>query len=150
MKVFQEPANKDVDPALLPPTINITYYNNHVVNPSTNQVYPGKPWMIMAYWKKCGFCVKFKPEFEEMALKNPDIANWAYVDGVDEEYLRITYNFTSFPWIFMLKGDSMYPYSGMRNEEKIVEFITTTYNETATKAPIPPTLTYLGLQYIYL
>lgn len=86
--------------------------------------------MIFAYWHKCGFCVKFKPEFDEIAAKHRDIANWALLDGVNEEYLRLTYNFTSFPWIFMLKGDTMYPYSGFRNESSLVEFVTSYYNET--------------------
>jgi hypothetical protein len=106
--------------------------------------------MIFAYWHKCGFCVKFKPEYEQIAAKNRDIANWALLDGINEEYLKLTYNFTSFPWIFMLKGDTMYPYQGSRNESSLVEFITSYYKETEVKEPIPPTLTYLGLQYIYL
>ena len=50
----------------------------------------------------------------------------------------------------MVKGDTMYPFNGYRNESSLVEFITENYNMTSNKAPIPPVLTYLGLQYIYM
>ena len=84
--------------------------------------------MIFAYWHKCGFCVKFKPDFEAMAAKHQDIANWAMFDGANEEYLKLTYTIPSFPYIFMLKEDSMYPYLGARDEASIVEFVTSYYN----------------------
>ncbi len=71
-------------------------------------------------------------------------------DGVNEEYLKLTYNIPSFPYIFMLKEDSMYPFLGTRDEKSIVEFVTTFYNQSEAKQRIPPTLTYIGLQYIYM
>ena len=71
-------------------------------------------------------------------------------DGANEEYLKLTYKIPSFPYIFMLKEDTMYPYLGSRDEASIVEFVTSYYNKSETKERIPPTLTYIGLQYIYM
>jgi hypothetical protein len=85
-----------------------------------------------------------------MAVKNRDIANWGYINGVHEEYLKLTFNFKTFPWVFMLKGDTLYSYRNMLDEYLIVEYIKSDHKQTKLKLPIPPALTYLGLQYIYL
>ena len=118
-----QPSDATIDPALLPVHINISYYDKNVVNPSTNEVYPGKPWFIFAFWHECGFCVSFKPDYEKIAVKNRDIANWGYIDGYFEEYLKITYNFTQFPTLMMLKNNTVHYFSGYRSEKDIVEFI---------------------------
>ena len=91
--MFVGASDNSTDPALLPKHINYTFYDKYVVDPSNNRVYSDKPWMVMVYWHKCGFCVSFKPEFEKMAVKNTEVANWAYLDGFYEEYLKLTFKF---------------------------------------------------------
>ena len=148
--VLWQSHDKSIDPSLLPVHINVSYYEKYVVNPSTNKAYSGKPWFIFAYWHHCGFCVTFKPDFEKIASKNTDVANWGYIDGYDDEYLKIPYNFTQFPTLMLIKNETVYVFNGVRSETDIVEFIKSSHAWAPVKKPIPPRLTYLGLQYIYL
>ena len=69
-RLFWETENPKIDPAMLPLRIDVKTYDDYVVDPNTNQMYKGLPWVIFFYHEPCGFCKIFKPEFEKIASKN--------------------------------------------------------------------------------
>ena len=113
--------------------------------------YPGKPWMLYFYDKRCGGCIHFKPLFEEAAVTGQDIARWGTADGFWEELLKNTYKITSYPYILLLKNKTAYVYEGDRSVRSLRSFVTSNHEfPEVVSFPIPPKVTPLGLQLIYL
>jgi len=46
----------------------------------TNDIYPGEPWFLFFYVKRCSWCQEFKPEFEDLANKLHGFAKFGMID----------------------------------------------------------------------
>ncbi len=60
--------NKEFDKSIL--NVTVESYDKFVVDPNTQDIYPGKPWVIFFYWKQCIYCKFFMPYFEKAAIEN--------------------------------------------------------------------------------
>ena len=139
-----------IEAAKLPIRITEKSYDEIVVDPMTNDIYPGLPWFIFFYSKACGFCQEFKKEFEDLTDRAHDMARYGMIDGHASEYLKYTYNIKAYPTILMLHDGMVYEYEGMRTFESLRAFIRQDHIYIDKQYEIPPHLGQVGLYMKYL
>ena len=124
-------------------------YDDYVVDPNTNQMYRGLPWVIFFYHEPCVLCKNFKAEYEKIASKNQDIARWGLGEGFYEEYLMETFDLKKYPTIVLIKNHTVYYYEGQRSEDLIVKFIQEDYKKAHLQRPLKARVGPYMLQMIY-
>ena len=58
--------NPNIPPEYQPTIIDDTNYDSLVVDSTTTEVYPGLPWFIFFYLKRCPYSREFKPVYDNM------------------------------------------------------------------------------------
>jgi len=142
--------SKDIDPENLPIRIDEKLYDEIVVDPMTNDIYPGKPWFIYFYSRKCHFCQEFKAEFEDLANRINDMARFGMIDSPNNEFIKETFNLKAYPTIVLIYDGMVYEYEGMRTFESLRAFIKQDHIYIEKQYEIPPHIGQIGLWMKYL
>lgn len=130
--------SKTIPEDKLPLRIDEKIYDEVVVDPMTNDIYPGLPWFIYFYSRKCNYCQEFKPEFEDFASRLTDIARFGMVDAPANEFLKETYRLTAYPTMALIYDGMVYEYEGTRTFESIRAFIKQDHIYINKQYEIPP------------
>ena len=133
-----------------PIRLNDTTWDELVVDPITNDIYPGKPWLVMFYDKDCKYCQEMKTEFESFANRSHEIANWGMVDGHASELLKETFDIQWYPTMILIQNGMAYEYEGTRIYESVRAFIIRDHVYIKKQYEIPPRIYAIGLQLKYL
>ena len=112
-----------IDEDKLPIRIDEKLYDEIVVDPMTNDIYPGLPWFIFFYSRKCPWCQDFKVEFEDFASRMTDVARFGMIDAHECEFLKESYRLKAYPTLALLYDGMVYEYEGSRSFESIRAFI---------------------------
>ena len=142
--------NPEIPPENLPIQLNEAVYDDIVVDPMTNDIYPGKPWFILFYSRQCHWCQEFKKDFETLSNDLQIIARWGMVDAQACESLSLTYNIDGYPTMVLLYNGMVYQYDGYRTYDSIKAFINRDHIYIKKQFEIPPRIGALGMQLKYL
>ena len=115
--------NPDIEPEKLPVLIDEKNYDELVVDPMTNDIYPGDPWFLLFYVKGCSWCQEFKPEFEELATKLHGNARFGMIDCHQSEYIKESYKINAYPTLLLVYDGMVYEYEGSRTFDSMRAFI---------------------------
>lgn len=61
--------NPNIHPSRLPVMLNVSLYDEFVVDYDTGKMISKEPWFIMLFSKNCPFCQMVKPELEILSDK---------------------------------------------------------------------------------
>ena len=92
----------------------------------------------------------FREQFDEIASEQRDLAQFAVVDVMNNEYLKETYQIKHSPYFLFLLGSKYYEYEGARTKEAIRNFITKFYHQNKKAGDIPAKVTKYTLYITYL
>ncbi|CDW74375.1 protein disulfide isomerase family member 4 [Stylonychia lemnae] len=134
----------------LPLLIEDKNYDDLVVDPMTNDIYPGQPWLLFFYIKRCSWCQEFKSEFEDLANRLHDVANFGMIDCHKSEYLKESYRISAYPTLILIYDGMAYEYEGSRTFESIRAFIKQDHIYIKNQFEIPPHMGEIGLRLRYL
>lgn len=138
-----------IDEDKLPIRISEKLYDEIVVDPMTNDIYPGLPWFIYFYSKKCRYCQEFKPEFEDFASRMTDIARFGMIDAHECEFIKESWRLKAYPTLALMYDGMVYEYEGSRSFESIRAFIKQDHIYINKQYEIPPHIGLLGLWMRY-
>ena len=82
-----------------------------MIDADTHKLILDKPWFILYFSPKCGYCNEFKPTWEEFHAKNKDKLNIASVDcTVDKSALLcMEYSVMAYPTLKYIPVDNETP-----------------------------------------
>ena len=94
---------------------------------------------IPTFFGRCGHCTRFAPAYEEVAKKlhsqkGARQVSVAKIDGSAERAVASRFGVGAFPTFLLVDGWEVRQYDGIRSQEALVEFATTTYKSTE---PVP-------------
>ena len=138
-----------IDEDKLPIRISEKLYDEIVVDPMTNDIYPGLPWFVYFYSRNCHFCQEFKPEFEDFASRLTDIARFGMIDAHECEYIKESWRLKYYPTLALMYNGMVYEYEGYRTFESIRAFIKQDHIYINKQYEIPPHIGQLGLWMRY-
>lgn len=124
-------------------------FDELVVDPKTNKIMNGIPWMIMFYAPWCGHCKRLMPVFDEFAEIYGDghRLNVARVncDESANSNLCTAYEISGFPTVLFLSGEHFYDYNSERTVEGLKKFVFDGGFEKADSEVLPKKLEGMAL-----
>lgn len=135
--------NQGLDSDLLPVHLDSALYDQLVVDPNTNELYEGEPWIIFFLERRSFHCTKFKPIYERIATHLSDYARFGIVDGIKHDSLSETFQIVKYPTILMIIDKTVYHYvyDGDQEEEPLFKkFIEGGYLKAKKIVPLRPRL----------